>query len=647
MLIKHTSHAEVVGAGFLIRFGILLLALLALVIFVYWPGLTGPLVLDDYANLSLLGEKGGVSNWQNFQHFVFGNASGPSGRPISALSFLIDAQDWPANIASFKYTNILIHALTGVVLCWLVITLFQFLELSRQNAALLGLLVSALWLLHPLNVATTLYVVQRMTQLMALFGLIALLCYVKGRVLILTDNRNGILLLCLALFPFALFSVLSKENGALLLLLIVAFELSIFQHAVKNSLFINWFRIGILAPLIILGVYLFFTLSSTLAGYEFRYFTLVERLLSETRVLVIYLGKIFIPTGVEAGLFHDDFKVSQSLLAPISTLFALLFLLSILSVGIIWRKKQPILFLGVAWFFAMHLLESTYIPLELYFEHRNYMSMIGPLISCVWYFYALLDKQGSAIFKRITMAIVSFVIVGMSWLTWQQSKLWGHTGELYSYWAYKQPESSRAQLTYGDFLSLNGDPEAGMERFKRAHEIYPNELTIMLHMWNKACEYGIEAPYSLKQISSYKGLEYFHNDINFHLQQLIENLSGNKCTYPELQVLVSLFEVVNGLPLSNDRRAAFHYLYSDLFVYYRQLDPALIQLKYAFDISPVPQIPMKQALISASAGNNLDALVFLERARIANNEKPLLRPSLEEEISKIEADIRGRISSPL
>ena len=134
------------------------------------------MLLDDYVNLSPMGENGGVNNLQNFLRFVFGNSSGPTGRPVSMISFLIDAQDWPPRVAAFKYTNILMHTLNGVVLSWFALTLFQLLGLDSKRSSLLALLLSALWLLHPLNSTTTLYVIQRMTQLMTLFTLAALLC---------------------------------------------------------------------------------------------------------------------------------------------------------------------------------------------------------------------------------------------------------------------------------------------------------------------------------------------------------------------------------------------------------------------------------------------------------------------------------------
>lgn len=174
--------------------------------------------------------------------------------------------------------------------------------------------------------------------------------------------------------------MLSKENGALILLLIVVFEFSIFRFEPRNAELIAWFRAGVIAPLVVFGIYLVLTFADSLAGYEFRHFSLFERMSSESRILMIYLGEIFLPTNAGVSLFHDDFQISTSFLNPLSTLFSVLFLFGLAGVAWYWRKSQPVLFLGIAWFFVMHILESTYLPLELYFDHRNYMAMIGPII---------------------------------------------------------------------------------------------------------------------------------------------------------------------------------------------------------------------------------------------------------------------------
>lgn len=632
-------------SGFALRFSIALAALIFLTLFIYWPGLTGPFVLDDHANLFSMGDNGGVNNLQNFLRFVFGNTSGPSGRPVSMLSFLIDSRQWPAHIASFKYTNILIHILNGQILCWLSLTLFQILGLTAARSAICALLVTALWLLHPFNSTTTLYVVQRMTQLMTLFGLVTLLCYLKGRQIILSDSRRGFLLLCFALFPFGLLSVLSKENGVLLLPLIVLFELSVFRLVARNALFTLWYRIGVIGPILAIASYLLITLPDSIAGFELRHFDMGERLLTEARILLIYISKILFPNTIGVGLYHDDIQVSHSLIDPLSTLFSILVVSVLLGIGIVLRKTQTMLFFGIAWFFTMHFLESGHLPLELYFEHRNYMAMIGPLISVVWYLNMFIERADSKGVKKLVIVIIGAISLFMAFLTWQQSQLWSNAGNLVAYWAFEKPESSRAQVEYAGFLAQNGSPEAALERLEMAHALQPKEITLLLYMWNHSCEFRLEPSYSLQEISEMQGLEFFHNDINIHLISFLENLAANKCTYPEKEVSISVFEKIDAMPLSDARRTGFHVLFSDLYVLYGQLDAALIQRTKAFQISHVAEIAYRQAVMSASAENYEDALIFLARARQADQETSMIYPSIEVEIAEMEQQLRRVIEA--
>lgn len=292
----------------------------------------------------------------------------------------------------------------------------------------------------------------------------------------------------------------------------------------------------------------------------------------------------------------------------------------------------------------MHLLESSYIPLELYFEHRNYMSMIGPIMASVWYLNVLLERSMLAYWRRAEISLFAFVLVFMVWQiwqTWQNSSLWGSRGHLITYWALNQPNSNRAQSSYSDFLAANGFPEESLQRLRRAHELYPKEITTLLHMWNRACVSGMVAPYSLTEIKDMDGLQYHHNDVNFHLKELVQNLTLNKCSSPSPESVLAIFDIIGEFPLSDYRRASYHALYSDLFVHYRQLDPALIQLRYAFEYEADPQILIRQAMLSVSAGRNSDALVFLERARTAGSKQSLLRSSDKEEILRIETDINN------
>src|SRR5688572_2168657 len=114
-----------------------LAGLLALAWCAYRPGLSGGFLFDDFANLPSLGAGGRIDNAAAFWRYLTSGSADPTGRPVSLLSFLIDARDWPADAAPFLRTNVLLHLLNGALLFVLLRTLGRRLEGSsiRNDAA--------------------------------------------------------------------------------------------------------------------------------------------------------------------------------------------------------------------------------------------------------------------------------------------------------------------------------------------------------------------------------------------------------------------------------------------------------------------------------------------------------------------------------
>lgn len=619
--------------------------MLVITVLVYWPGLSGPWLLDDYGNLQALGQNGGIHSSSAVLEFVFGNASGPSGRPVAMLSFLIDGQDWPLDPRAFKFTNLMIHLLCGLMLCWVVFLLSRMMELSHSVAGRLALAVSALWLIHPLNVSTTLYVVQRMTQLMTLFSLASLLCYLSARSVLQRNPARSSLLLGLALFPFGLLAVFSKENGALLLLLIVVMETTLFRTLPRTMIFKFWYGAGVLFPLALIVGYLLMSAPDSMVLYESRHFGLLERLLSECRILLIYLVEIFLPALGQGALFHDDFEISSGLLNPVSTLGSIVLLLVLLISAIRVRRTHPVYAFSVLWFFTMHLLESSYLPLELYFEHRNYMAMIGPLFGMLWYLqqYLLITKPRFS--NRISMLAYLVFFGAFAGTSYAATGIWGDREKSSIRWAQKQPESLRAQMYYAEYLIDSGSPEIALQRLQQVSQYYPNEITLQLFMWNLSCTYQLAPPLSLAQITNNDALEYYRDNINYHLELLIENKVAGLCEYPSPDELIALFERMGELPMRDITRSFYYFYFADIFVHYGLLSPALINLSRSNELVPKTGIPLRQAELAFSAGNYLDALVFLERASLQDDMRPWMAASLMAEISSLELEVTARLNS--
>src|SRR5690606_17444817 len=103
------AHARTPPAGRSHFWWAAAMALALLTTLAYWPGTAGDFLFDDFANLPALGRYGGVRDLQTFLYYLASGIADPTGRPVSMLSFLIDARDWPADPFPFKRTGILLH----------------------------------------------------------------------------------------------------------------------------------------------------------------------------------------------------------------------------------------------------------------------------------------------------------------------------------------------------------------------------------------------------------------------------------------------------------------------------------------------------------------------------------------------------------
>ena len=412
---------------------------------VYWHGLIGPFLFDDEPNLKALGDVGGVHDWTSLKGYILSGWSGPTGRPLSLLSFLIDDNTWPSVAASFKYTNLCLHLLCGLLLAWATYLLLCAVRFVEVRAAWIAVVAAGLWMLHPYWVSTTLYVVQRMTILSGLFMLAGMVGYLKGRLWLMQPAQHRPLAAYALMTSSAgigtLLAVLSKENGALLPLLLLVVEAFLHRMRANAPPRKLWLALVLGLPALAVLAYLAKQINFTPHIWPHRPFDQVERLYSETRIMWDYVGQLWLPRIEGAGLFQDGFEISRGIFQPLSTAWAILgWGAVILALPLLYRRL-PFVWLAVVFFLCGHLIESTVIGLELYFEHRNYVPaffMFLPLAVGI-------DWLGQRYRPRMAMAVTLALIAMLAGMTWQRSLLWADADRLQTYWAMKDPQSARGR----------------------------------------------------------------------------------------------------------------------------------------------------------------------------------------------------------
>ncbi len=341
-------------------------------------------------------------------------------------------------------------------------------ELSDRIVTWLPLVVASLWLVHPLNLTSVLYIVQRMTSLAALFTVCGLLLYVMGRRRMLA-GQHGLSHILAGLLVCGGLAVFSKENGVLLPLYMLVLEVALFRFRAGNGRFDTtiggFFLLIVVIPAAVVTFYLA-THADIYLNYDGRNFNLQERLLTQGRVLLFYLQMIVMPSIQELGLYHDDIPISHGLLEPPATLYALMAIAGMLLAALALLGKRPLVSLGILWFFAGHAMESSVIPLEMAHEHRNYLADYGILLALG---SAIAEAPLRRLGPLLNTALPALFLVMFAYTTWLRSEQWSDNINHAVYEARHHPESFRSVFAAGRIharLALNGNSESEARAFE-------------------------------------------------------------------------------------------------------------------------------------------------------------------------------------
>ena len=519
---------------------VLLTMALFMTVAAYIPGLSGPLFLDDLPQLKGMIENSADNPKLLLNEHIFSN-SGPFGRPVAMATFVGSAVAHGPDTWWWKYDNLMIHLLSGLLVFWLAAMLFQAAsETRRERQWLVAATVATIWLLHPLHVSTVLYTIQRMTELSTLFVLAGLICYVAGRQRQIEADKHGYVFIALSFALFFPLAVLSKETALLFPLFCTLLELLVFEFksASASQETVKKCRTAILTLYLAGTIYFLANFSAlVLKAYEFRDFTFWERVLTEMRIVTLYLSQLLIPVQSKMGFYHDDVILSTSLISPISTLLSALFLAALIGSAVYFRKRLPMYAFGVLFFFTGHLLESSIFALELMFEHRNYLPSVGIAIAAVAAIQAAMKKQ------RGIVGIAAIAISVMSLLTWQRAVVWGSPDTMYEYMYRAHPQSKR--LTY-----LFADSFTQMGRYERARTVLTSMDTGIgpeTHKLLLDClEHG-----EVKEHRVEKVLTFSDGKMDGHATTSIDDLTqaslDGKCDVPKAR-LVDLMDHLLELP---------------------------------------------------------------------------------------------------
>jgi hypothetical protein len=326
-------------------------------------------------------------------------------------------------------------------------------------------------LLHPIQITSVLYVVQRMTSLAGTWVLAGAILFILARQRLEEGRRGALAAMYGAVVVCAGIGFLCKQTALLLPAYAAVLELFLFSRTLlstpqKRALG-AFFAIVLVLPLAAGLVALSLAPEAFLGGYQNRDFTLVERLLTEARVLFFYLGLLLAPGLRRFGLYHDDLATSTGLLGPWTTLLAVIAWALILALTL-WgaRRRAPWAF-AAAWFLVGHGMESTLLPLELVYEHRNYVPAVGLWIAVAVYVGVLWERAGRL--RGLVAAAAGIWLLALVFMSSLRADAWRSPAILLDTLAGNHPNSYRSVVGYAfNSIPAGADLAVRFDAFRRA-----------------------------------------------------------------------------------------------------------------------------------------------------------------------------------
>jgi Flp pilus assembly protein TadD len=236
--------------------------------------------------------------------------------------------------------------------------------------------------------------------------------------------------------------------------------------------------------------------------------------MTESRIVILYISQLFYPNPLRLSIEHD-IQISTSLFDPWTTSAAICLIIGLIGLALAGIRKRPVIGFAVLFFFLNHLIESSFLPLELIFEHRNYLPSLFffwpiavGLVKLVGYYRVKQPSTsrvvGGFIVVLLILLAASTYIRNMAWATektlWEDAmqKAPGRARPAYNLAKYHYARQGRldealqlysqalnldsATPGYSRALALNGMasiyysrqvPEKALQLCQRAVEIYP------------------------------------------------------------------------------------------------------------------------------------------------------------------------------
>lgn len=408
-------------------------------------GITGPNILWAFTSVH-------AANWH----------------PITWLSHMMDAQIYGMNPRGHHLTNVVIHAISTVLLFLL---LFQLTSSIWQSA-----FVAALFALHPLHVESVAWVAERKDVLSAFFWFLTLLLYAEY----VTKKKPLMYFLSLSSFVLGLMAKPMLVTLPAVMLLMDFWPLN--RCTIKEQEPGQRRLLDDQSPLMILlkekiPFLACSLLSAAVTIYAQRKGGAIKNFVEMPFGLRLENSVIAYVTYLYKTLWPHDLAVLYPLPSafPLWQVVCSLLVLLLVSVAtiLVWRRH---LYLAVGWFWFLITLVPVIglvqVGAQSMADRYTYIPLIGIFIMVTWGVPALTRylpyRQG------ILALIAGVVVIASAALTWQQLGYWQDNVALYRHTLQVTSGNYIAHDNLGDALAQKGDLDAAINEAKESLRINPS-----------------------------------------------------------------------------------------------------------------------------------------------------------------------------
>lgn len=461
-------------------------------------------------------------------------------RPLSNLTLGLNYYCGKDNPIGYHVVNITIHILCSIAFYVFLQTLLSISGIKPVFASKhryeISIIAAFLFAFHPIQTNVATYIIQRMASMAALFYIISVTGYIFFRMQTLSNGKGSVFRryagLSIAIIS-GICSFLSKENAAFLPVTILLLDYLFFYNLVDEDKRKKLKRVYAISIFLLMAIVAYAgtgRIMGYIHGYGHRDFSLIERLLTEPRIIFFYIYLLFIPNTSLLNLNHD-ILISKSIVNPPDTLIAILGIVLLVITAFVSRKKYNVFSFVIVWYLGNLLIESTIIPLELMFEHRAYLP--GVLIFFLMSF-GIVYISTNLLKKRKAVVFTSFLLILYGNGTYLRNFVFRTPISLWQDVVNKSPGLARAHANLGRVYMENGhyleakkeletairiDPKS-MEPVNNLAKLSMNQFSrndVALALFKKALRLAPESAYTCKGLGDiYYKLEDYRKADHFY-----------------------------------------------------------------------------------------------------------------------------------